>query len=157
MLTKLAHGTGTKQGASNKPYTSLRDQKDFPARQFSPNFGDFLTTCLQTDPKQVSLEQLHVAHSRVRHGGALLAACKWAWPQITIMRINLVNYSRTWTYIKQNSHNWSEWLEWGHFSAAALYPNVYHLCRGQKLLSCWIIPSSEERGKNPARKITSFP
>ena len=63
MVTKLAHGTGTKlQGASDKPYASLsRDQEDSSTRQFSPNFGDFLTTCLQTNPKQVSLKQLHVA------------------------------------------------------------------------------------------------
>lgn len=128
MLTKLAHGTGTKQRASNKPYTSLRDQKDFPARQFSPNFGDFLTICLQTDPKQVSLEQLHVAHSRVRHDGALLAACKWAWPQIIIMRISLVNYSRTWAYI--NKIHTIDLNGWGgrHFSTAALYPPLCLMC-----------------------------
>ena len=63
MVTKLAHGTGTKPlGVPDKRYASLsRDRKNSPARQFSPNFGDFLTTCLQTDPKQVSLQQLHVA------------------------------------------------------------------------------------------------
>lgn len=60
MVTKLAHGTGTKPlDVSDKRYASLsRDRKNSPARQFSPNFGDFLTTCLQTDPKQVSLQQL---------------------------------------------------------------------------------------------------
>ena len=63
MVTKLAHGAGPKQaGASDKLYASLRDQKDCPGRQFSQNFGDFVTTCLQTDPKQVSLKKPHVAY-----------------------------------------------------------------------------------------------
>ena len=54
MVTKLAHGAAPKlHGASDK-YAAL-DQKDAP-RQFSQNFGDFVTTCLLTDPKQVSLE-----------------------------------------------------------------------------------------------------
>ena len=60
MVTKLAHGAGPKQGVSNKPYASHRDQKDSPGRQFSQNFGDFVTTCLQTEPKQVSLKQLYI-------------------------------------------------------------------------------------------------
>ena len=62
MVTKLAHGVGPKQGASDKSYASLRDQKDSPGRQFSQNFGDFVTTCLQTDPKQVNLKKSHVAY-----------------------------------------------------------------------------------------------
>ena len=71
MVTKLAHGAGTKQGASGKPYTSLRDQKDSsPGKKFSQNFGDFVTTCLQTDPKQASPKQSYVPMCH----GVLLAA-----------------------------------------------------------------------------------
>ena len=73
MVTKLAHGAGSKQGASDKPHASIRDQKNSPGRQFSQNFGDFVTTCLQTDPKKVSLKQLCV--------------CVYAMPNVNLIMI----------------------------------------------------------------------
>ena len=55
MVTKLAHGAAQyapKLAATDK-YAAL-NLKD-TSRQFSQTFGDFVTTCLTTDPKQVSI------------------------------------------------------------------------------------------------------
>ena len=52
MMTRLAHGTESKPGAPNV-YKGNRST-DF-AQRFSVAFGDFISSCLLTDPKQVSV------------------------------------------------------------------------------------------------------
>ena len=48
MVTKLAHGPGLSQNDR-----SVQTDATTAARKFSQTFGDFVTSCLTTDPKKV--------------------------------------------------------------------------------------------------------
>lgn len=54
MVTKLAHVSTPESDISQKHTLHQRNTAK-PTREFSQTFGDFVTSCLATDPKQVSL------------------------------------------------------------------------------------------------------
>ena len=65
MLTKLAHMPTPKSDVSQKLTLHQKNAAKPAASEFSQSFGDFVTSCLVTDLKQVSLTK-YVSETLIR-------------------------------------------------------------------------------------------